>query len=143
MFLGEHPLRLDEKGRLFLPVKFRDDLAGGVMLTKGPDRCLLLFTPEVFEHKTRALLDAPLSDAAARSRMRMIGAAAATEVPDKQGRITVSAALRNYSNIDRDCVVVGALNRLEVWNPEAWAAYQAVQEQALADLQEEGVPGLF
>jgi MraZ protein len=143
VFVGEHHLRLDEKGRLFLPPKFRDDLAGGVMLTKAPDRCLTGFTVEAFQAKTQALMDAPLSDAAARSRARMLGASGTLEVPDRQGRITVPPGLRAYARIERDAVVVGALNRMEIWDPDGWAAYSAVQEEDLAGLAEEGMPGLF
>lgn len=142
MFLGTHTLRLDEKGRLFLPAKYREEVAGGVVLTKGQERCLFVFTAAGFAEKAQQLQDAPLSAKAARDYGRQFFGSASDETPDRQGRITVTPALRAYAGLDRDCVVVGANTRLEIWDAAAWAAYEAEQEQAFADLAEE-VPGVL
>ena len=142
MFLGTHTPRLDEKGRLFLPAKYREEVAGGVVLTKGQERCLFVFTAAGFADKAQQLQEAPLSAKAARDYARQFFGSASDETPDRQGRVTVPPALRAYAGLDRDCVVVGANTRLEIWDATAWAAYEAEHEQAFADLAEE-VPGVL
>ena len=141
MFLGTHAPRLDEKGRLFLPAKYRDDVAGGVVLTKGQERCLYVFTAAEFAARAEQLQSAPLSAKAARDYARQFFGSAFDETPDRQGRITVPPGLRAYAGLERDCVLVGANTRLEIWDAAAWAAYEQEQEQAFAELAEE-VPGL-
>jgi len=73
----------------------------------------------------------------------MLFAGASNEMPDKQGRVTIPPMLRDYASLDRDCVVIGAMNRVEIWNTENWNRYSAEQEQAFADLSEEVLPGIF
>ena len=141
MFLGTHTPRLDEKGRLFLPAKYRDEVAGGVVLTKGQERCLFVFTAAEFAKRAEQLQNAPLSAKAARDYSRQFFGSAYDDTPDRQGRITVPPGLRVYAGLDRDCVVVGANTRLEIWDAAAWQAYESEQEQAFADLTEE-VPSL-
>ena len=89
MFLGTHAPRLDEKGRLFLPAKYRDELAGGVVITKGQERCLYLFPHEEFGRITEALRAAPVTAKAVRDYSRVFFASAFDQVPDKQGRVTI------------------------------------------------------
>jgi MraZ protein len=143
VFLGTYSPRLDEKGRLFLPAKFRDELAAGLVITKGQERCLYVFTRAEFSERAAALQAAPLSAKGARDYSRVLFASAADDVPDKQGRITIPAALRDYAGLVRDCTVIGANMRAEIWDAGAWSAYVAEQEQAFADLSEEVVPGLM
>jgi MraZ protein len=142
VFLGTYNPRLDDKGRLFLPAKFRDELAGGVVLTRGQERCLFVFPRAAFTAKAEELQSASLTSKAARDYGRMFFSSASDEVPDKQGRITVPPPLRQYAGLERDCVVIGANTRLEIWDAAAWAAYEAEQEQLFAE-QDEGVPGLL
>jgi MraZ protein len=142
VFLGTHTPRLDDKGRLFLPARFRDELAEGVVITKGQERCLFVFPRAEFTRRAESLQGASPSTKAARDYARVFFASAFDEVPDKQGRVTVPAGLRTYAGLDRDCVVVGANTRLEIWDAAAWRAYEAEQEDAFADLSEEVVPGL-
>lgn len=140
MFLGTHTPRLDEKGRLFLPARYRDDVAGGVVITKGQERCLYVFPAQEFARKAEQLQSTPLSAKAARDYARQFFGSAYDEKPDRQGRVTLPPGLRAYAGLERDCVVVGAGTRLEIWNAEAWAAYEAEQEPAFAELTEEA-PG--
>src|SRR3954452_409829 len=137
VFLGTHTPRLDDKGRLFLPAKFRDELAGGVVITRGQERCLYVFTRGDFGRKAEELQSASLTSRRDRDYGRMFFSSASDETPDKQGRVTLPARLREYAGLDRDCVVVGANTRLEIWDAAAWAAYEAAQEQAFADQDEE------
>ncbi|MFC4561451.1 division/cell wall cluster transcriptional repressor MraZ [Nocardiopsis mangrovi] len=143
MFLGTHTPRLDEKGRLFLPAKYRDELSGGLVITKGQERCLYVFPMDESQRITDALREAPVTAKAVRDYSRVFFASASDEVPDKQGRLTIPSGLRSYAGLERDCVVIGANTRLEIWGASAWAAYEAEQEQAFADLSEEVLPGVL
>ena len=143
MFLGTHTPRLDDKGRLFLPAKFRDELAGGVVITRGQEHCLYVFTRAAFAAKAEELQSASLTSKRDRDYGRMFFSMAEDQTPDKQGRVTVPARLRDYAGLDRDCVVVGANTRLEIWDAAAWAAYETEQEQKFAEQDEEVPPGLL
>ena len=143
MFLGTHSPRLDDKGRLFLPAKFRDELAEGVVITKGQERCLYVFPMAEFRRVTEAMSQAPVTQKTVRDYSRVFFASASDEVPDKSGRITVPPALRDYAGLTKDCVVIGANTRVEVWDAAAWEAYLADREQAFSDLEEEVLPGVL
>jgi MraZ protein len=143
MFLGTHTPRLDEKGRLFLPAKYRDELAPGLVITKGQERCLYVFPLGEFGRITEALRTAPVTAKAVRDYSRVFFASASDELPDKQGRVTIPAALRDYAGLERDCVVIGANTRLEIWDATAWTSYLDRQEDAFSDASEEVLPGVL
>jgi MraZ protein len=143
MFLGTHHPRLDEKGRLFLPARFRDQLAEGVVMTKGQEHCLYVFPTDEFARMTEQMRQAPVTSKSARDYLRVLFAGASDEVPDKQGRVTVPTALRTYAGLTKDCVVIGANTRVEIWDAQAWATYEAAQEQSFSDIAEEVLPGLL
>lgn len=142
MFLGIHHPRLDEKGRLFLPARFRDQLAEGLVITKGQDRCLYVWPLEEFHRVTQPLRQASITNKGPRDFLRILCAGASDDVPDKQGRVTLPPALRQYAGLTRECVVIGADARLEIWDAEAWAAFEAQQDPVYAGISEEVVPGL-
>jgi MraZ protein len=143
VFLGTHTPRLDDKGRLFLPAKYRDELAEGLVLTKGQERCLYVFPQAEFARITEALRTAPMTAKAVRDYSRVLFASASDELPDKQGRITIPSALRDYAALQRDCVVIGANTRLEIWDATAWDAYLEQQEDAFSDASQEVLPGVL
>jgi MraZ protein len=143
MFLGTHQPRLDDKGRLFLPAKFRDELSEGLVLTKGQERCLYGWPLPEFNRITEQMRSAPVTGKPSRDFGRVLFASASLETPDKQGRITVPPALREYAGLARDCVVIGANTRIEVWEQSAWDSYLAGSEQAYADMAEEVLPGVL
>ncbi|HYN28792.1 MAG TPA: division/cell wall cluster transcriptional repressor MraZ [Dermatophilaceae bacterium] len=143
MFLGTHTPRLDDKGRLFLPAKFRDRLAGGLVVTRGQERCLYVFPMEEFERVTAQMQAAPTTSRRVRDFLRVFLSGASDEVPDKQGRVTIPAPLRDYAGLTRECTVIGAGSRVEVWDSAAWNDYLAGTEQAYSDQSEEVVPGLL
>ena len=143
MFLGTHSPRLDDKGRLILPAKFREQMEAGVVVTRGQERCLYVFPAAEFERLAEQLRQAPVTSKQARDYLRIFLSGASDEVPDKQGRITIPTALRGYAGLDRDCAVIGAGQRVEIWDAGAWEAYLAEQEPAFAEQAEEVVPGLF
>lgn len=142
MFLGTYFPRLDEKGRVFLPAKYRDELAEGLVITKGQERCLYVWPAEEFARIAHAVDTSPATDKAARDHARIFFASASDEVPDKQGRITVPPNLREYAALRRECAVIGASSRLEVWDAEAWREFLAVQEAGYASAPEGVIPGV-
>ncbi|MDN5727335.1 MAG: division/cell wall cluster transcriptional repressor MraZ [Propionibacteriales bacterium] len=142
MFLGTHTPKLDEKGRIFLPAKFRDELAEGLVITRAQDRCLAIYPRDTFVDMTKSMVAAPTSVKQVRDFQRMLAASASDETPDKQGRITIPPQLREYAGLDKDCVVVGAINRVEVWGVAAWDEYSAAQEDVFAEMNEEVFPGI-
>ncbi|MFI9105233.1 division/cell wall cluster transcriptional repressor MraZ [Streptomyces fildesensis] len=143
MFLGTYAPRLDDKSRLVLPAKFREQLAEGLVITKGQERCLYVWPLRGFQAVTEELRRAPLTSKPARDYMRVLFAGATDEVPDKQGRITVPQPLREYAGLDRDCAVIGADTRVEVWSAQAWDRYLAAQEDTFSALSEEAPTGLL
>ena len=141
MFFGTYTPKLDEKGRLFLPAKFRDQLTEGLVVTRGQERCLTVWAMADFQGMTDRLREAPVTNKRARDYVRMLFAAASQEVPDKQGRISIPGSLREYASLTKDVVVIGSMNRIEIWDPTAWATYSEEQEQKFSELSEEVFPG--
>lgn len=143
MFLGTHHPRLDEKGRLFLPAKFRERLSAGLVMTRGQERCLYVFPADEFAQIATTMQSAPMTSKGARDYLRVFLSGASDEVPDRQGRVTVPTGLRAYAGLVRDCTVIGAGSRVEIWDSAAWTAYLDSTEQAFADQSEEVIPGLL
>ncbi|MCA4132783.1 division/cell wall cluster transcriptional repressor MraZ [Arthrobacter sp. M4] len=143
MFLGTHSPRLDEKGRIILPAKFREELADGLVLTRGQERCIYVFSQREFERIHESMREAPISSKQARDYMRVFLSGASDEVPDKQGRVTIPPALRAYAGLDRELAVIGAGTRAEIWDAQAWNVYLAEKESAFSETDDENFPGFF
>lgn len=143
MFLGTYSPRLDEKGRLILPAKYREELAEGLVLTRGQERCLYVFSVREFERVHEQLRAAPLSSKQARDYIRVFLSGASDEVPDKQGRVTIPPPLRDYAGLGRELAVIGAGTRAEIWDARAWNDYLNEKEAVFSETEEEVVPGLF
>jgi MraZ protein len=141
VFLGTHTPRLDDKGRLILPAKFRDELAGGVVVTKGQERCLYVFSTPEFQRIADQLREQPMTHKAARAYSRVFFASAHDEVPDKQGRVMIPGHLREYAGLNRELVVIGASTRVEIWDKQSWEDYLAQSEEDFADIEEGVLPG--
>ncbi len=143
MFLGTHAPRLDDKGRLVLPAKFREALAPGLVLTKGQDRSIVVWPATEFTAYAARLGEASRSDEKVRAYLRVLFSSAFDEQPDKQGRITLPPVLREYAGLDRDVVVVGNGQTVEIWNAAAWTSYLSNNEDAYSSINEEVIPGLL
>ena len=143
MFLGTHAPRLDDKGRIVLPAKFRDGLANGLVLTKGQDRSIVVWPAADFAAYAERLGEASRSDERVRAYLRVLFSGAFDDSPDKQGRVTIPPALREYAGLDRDVIVVGNGQTVEIWDAEAWTSYLAGNEDAYSSIREEVVPGIL
>lgn len=142
-FFGTFTPRLDEKSRLILPAKFRARLDRGIVLTPGQENCIYGWTPETFSEFTARLSGTPFTNRDARTFFRMFFSATAEEMPDKQGRIMIPPVLRQWAGLERDVTVVGALDRLEIWDTERWNDFQAEQAEPFAAMSEEITPNGF
>jgi MraZ protein len=140
MFVGSYNPKLDEKNRLFLPAKFRDQLAEGLVVTKGQDFCLNVFSIAAFTEMAAQVQQAPLTVRQAREYGRFLAMRAAEDKPDKQGRITIPAPLKEYAGLEREVVVIGALNRVEIWDPARIAVWESEHSQKFADMSEDIFP---
>jgi MraZ protein len=143
MLLGTHIPKLDDKGRVILPAKFRDDLGSGIVVTRGQERCLYVFSTEEFERIHDRIREAPLTNKQARDFLRMFLSGASAETPDGQNRITIPPPLRTYAGLERELVVTGVGTHAEIWNADAWNAYAEANESGYAELEQEVIPGLF
>jgi len=143
MLLGTHTPKLDDKGRLFLPAKFRDELSDGVVITRGQERCLYVFPAKEFASIMEKLRQAPASVKDARDYMRVMLSGASDETVDKQGRISLPSLLRQYAGLTKELVIIGVGSRAEIWDAEAWSEYLANNEESFANQVEEVIPGLF
>jgi MraZ protein len=119
MFSGEFEHNLDDKGRLTIPVRFREALAGGVFVIRGPDGCLLAFAPADWEVKAKQVAALSWTQESARFLARMVYSAADLQL-DKQGRILLPAPLREYANLENEVVIVGVNTYLEIWSKARW-----------------------
>ena len=138
MLLGEFEHTIDDKNRLTLPAKFRQALSGGLVITRGLDRCLHCYPQADWERLVESRL-AGLDPFSREGRMmnRYFFAGASEAKPDKQGRVTIPGPLRAYAGLERELVVFGASTRLEVWDATAWEAYLADSEEAFPDVDED------
>lgn len=128
MFMGEYNHTIDTKGRLIIPSKFREQLGDEFIVTKGLDGCLFVFPKnewELFEEKLR---DLPLTQKNARKFVRFFVAGANLCELDKQGRILLPQPLREFAQLDKDVVLSGNINRIEIWSKEKWAENNAYDD---------------
>lgn len=122
MFMGEFTHAIDEKGRLTIPAKFRQELAQGAVVTRGFEKHLLMYTKEAFARMTARTRSLSPTDPNHRALLRMQFSGASEAEPDKQGRILVPPFLREYAELDGECVIVGVGDFIEVWSRAGWDA---------------------
>ena len=131
MFLGEFEYKIDDKGRVPIPPKFRRELREGLILTPGPEKCIIAYTPAEWKKLAEGLTAGPVAQSKMRRLNRAIFATAFNLNIDGQGRIALPVTLRQYAGIEDDVVIAGANTCLELWSKELWAIEKATsQEQA-------------
>lgn len=136
MFMGEFRHALDEKKRLIIPSKYRDELGTNFILTRGIDKCLFLYSEEEWVHLTEKLHTLSFTKKDARNFLRFFLSGATQLEFDKQGRVVLPSNLMEYAKISKDCVIVGVGERLEVWAKEEWENFYCENEESLSDLAE-------
>jgi MraZ protein len=134
--MGTYTPKVDDKGRLFLPAKFRDALSEGLVITQGQENCLTVWPEATFMAEARRAQETPMTNKDARDYRRVLFAGAEQGTPDKQGRIGISPILRASAGIERDVVVAGVGDRVEIWNPQRWAEYSTGAQAKFAELDE-------
>ena len=136
MFMGEYHHSIDNKGRLIVPSKFREDLGEMFIITRGLDQCLFgypLSEWKLIEEKLKAL---PLTKKDARAFTRFFFSGATESELDKQGRINIPAPLLQYAKLDKECVILGVSNRIEIWSKQIWEDYFSQSEESFAEIAE-------
>jgi MraZ protein len=118
MFLGEHQHSLDAKGRVILPARFRDQLEDGAVMAKALDGCLAVYPVEEFQRVAANLQDARSRGATERQAARSYFSGAVEITPDKQGRVAVPPHLREYAGLERDVIVAGSFDHIEIWDAQ-------------------------
>jgi MraZ protein len=116
VFLGEYTHTLDDKGRLTLPARWRQELSDGVVITRGLDPCLLIIPASRFENIARKMDQLGFNKSDARALSRYLFAKAIDDTPDKQGRVNIPQALREFAGINGDAMIVGVNNWIEIWS---------------------------
>ncbi len=129
MFIGEYKYNLDDKNRLAIPSKFRKFFTDGAVITKGLDNCLFIYTAKEWQKLVDKLANLPISQAKSRAFSRMMLAGAMDVLLDKQGRIILPDYLKQFAELNKQVVLAGLYNRLEVWDEKAWSKYQRVSEK--------------
>ena len=136
MFMGEYHHNIDTKGRLIVPAKFREDLGEMFILTRGLDQCLFgypLNEWKIIEEKLKGL---PMTKKDARAFTRFFFSGATESEIDKQGRINISSPLLNYAKLEKECVILGVSNRIEIWSQDIWNDYFSESEESFAEIAE-------
>ena len=120
MFMGEYHHSIDDKGRLIIPAKFRSELGDKFIITRGIENCLFAYPEKRWEEIVHKLESLPFTKKDARNFTRFFLSGATVAEFDKQGRVNITSPLINYASIEKDCVIIGTGDRLEIWSEDAW-----------------------
>ena len=134
--MGEYHHSIDEKGRMIIPAKFRDELGPVFVMTRGLDQCLFLYPMSEWKAMEQKLKSLPLMKSDARAFTRFFFSGAVECELDKQGRVNIPANLRSHAKLEKDCVVIGVSTRVEIWSKEAWEAYSSQSEESFNEIAE-------
>ena len=134
MFMGEYQHNMDPKGRVIIPAKFRDALGEKFVATRGLDNCLFVYPMDEWSILEQKLVTLPITSKNARAFVRFFFSGATECELDKQGRISIPANLREYAGIDKELVIIGLANRIELWAKERWDVYMKEAENSYEDI---------
>lgn len=137
MFIGEYSHSIDPKKRLAVPSKFRGELKNKVVITRGLDKCLFIYPMRVWQELAGKLGTLPVGESATRSFIRLMLAGAVDVEVDKQGRILVPDFLKQYAGLNKNVVIAGIYNRLEIWDEKKWKAYKKSAEKNTDEIAEQ------
>lgn len=140
--MGEFAHNLDAKGRLIVPAKFRNELGTSMVVNRGLDGCLALYTKDAWDKIYDSLKLLPTTKKEVRAYVRLLTAKASDVVPDSQGRILIPASLLEENGFEKECMIVGAGDKVEIWPKDRWLAYYEEESAKLEDLAE-SISGLM
>lgn len=136
MFMGEYHHNIDDKNRLIVPSKFRDNLGERFVITRGIENCLFVYSIDEWEKIVLKLESLPFTKKDARSFIRFFLSGATVAEFDKQGRVNITSPLISYANISKECVIIGAGDRLEIWSNENWNDFFNSAKDNMSDIAE-------
>ncbi|MCH4008452.1 division/cell wall cluster transcriptional repressor MraZ [Companilactobacillus sp.] len=136
MFMGEFHHTIDSKGRIIIPSKFRQEIGESFVVTRGMDGCLFCYPMDQWKQLEAQLDKLPLTKKDARAFTRFFYSAAMEVEFDKQGRINLSAPLIKFSELQKNCVIVGVSDRIEIWDEEKWTKFSEEAEENFEDISE-------
>ncbi len=136
MLMGEYHHNIDDKGRLTIPSKFRDDLGEKFVVTRGLENCLFAYSLEDFQKIVAELQKIPFTKKDARQFMRFFLSGATTVEFDKQGRINISSPLISYAELKKECIIIGTGDRLEIWSSNNWNDFFDSTKDNMSDIAE-------
>lgn len=136
MFMGEFQHNIDTKGRIIVPSKFREGLGDSFVVTRGLDKCLFAYPMDEWKNLEEKLKKLPLTKKDARAFTRFFFSGAVECEVDKQGRINLPQPLRNYAVLEKECVVIGVSDRIEIWANDKWEDYFNDSEESFAEIAE-------
>ena len=137
MLMGEYNHTIDAKGRLIVPAKFREVLGDEFVVTKGLDNCLFVYPNDEWQKFEEKLQTLPLTNKNARQFARFFVAGATPCELDKQGRILLPATLREFAGLEKDVVLTGMLNRIEIWSKDKWNENNSLDDVAMDEIAEQ------
>ena len=140
LLLGTYTPKIDAKGRVALPAKFRSQLGQGLVMARGQERCVYLLPFDEFRRIASQIQRTSVGNKAAREYLRVFLSGAVDQEPDKQGRVVVPQMLRDSANLGSDIVVIGVGTRAELWNKDAWESYLAQKEEGYSDIADDVLP---
>ena len=136
MFMGKYSHSIDAKGRLIMPAKLREQLGNTFVITRGLDGCLFVYTDEEWKIKEEKFREIPLTKKEARTFARFFFAGAAQLEIDKQGRVLIPSTLREHASLDKEVVLVGVLDRVEIWDKKRWEDTNTYSEDEMDEIAE-------
>lgn len=134
MLMGEYHHNIDEKGRIIIPSRLRDELGDNVIVTRGLDECLFLYSMDEWSLLVSKLKSLPFTKRDARNFSRMFLSGATGCLFDKQGRVKISSPLINYASLNHECVIIGVNDRIEIWAKEKWDKFICESTNEFSDL---------
>jgi len=136
MFMGEYHHTIDDKGRLIIPAKFREELGNHFIITRGLEKCLYVYQDQEWNNIVAKLKTLPFTKKDVRIFTRSFFSGATECEFDRQGRINITSPLVGYAGIDKECVIIGANDRIEIWSSAGWDNFLSENSDKIEDIAE-------
>ena len=134
--MGEYHHNIDEKGRIVIPTKFREVLQNEFIIAKGLEKCLYIYSMKDWQNLVEKLNTLPFTKKDARTFIRSFFSGATVCEFDRQGRTCITSPLVHHAGLTKECVVIGANDRIEIWDKDEWEKFLTTNEEQLSDIAE-------